>query len=230
MQFDQYGQPQQDKNIPIIEFFADAIHNESASKIEGRPIYRDVEMVKIQFPADRQRSLIRPAHAEWKKIKGRKVTYAERFPEQYKRFKADEPQVVEGTPLKEAPFLSAAQRASLKALQVYTVEQLASLSGQALKNIGSGGLGMQQAAVGYLDTAKGTADVTRLADENAKLRATLEALQAQQQVRPAGPFDGMGDDQIKELIKERSGAAPRGNPNRATLERMASELTESEAA
>lgn len=229
MQFDQYGQPQQDKNIPIIEFFADAVHNEGASKREGRPIYRDVEMVKIQFPADRQRSLIRPAHAEWKKYKGTKVTYAERFPEQYKRFKADEPQVVEGTPLKEAPFLSAAQRASLKALQVYTVEQLASLSGPALKNIGAGGLGMQQAAVGYLDTAKGTADVTRLADENAKLRATLEALQVQQQAVPAGPFNGMSDDDLKTLIADKTGERPRGNPNRGTLERMAAEL-ESEAA
>jgi hypothetical protein len=31
-------------------------------------------------------------------------------------------------------------KASLKALQVYTIEQLASLTGQPLKNIGAGGL------------------------------------------------------------------------------------------
>lgn len=232
--FDQYGQPETAKNIPIIEFTAEAIHDEAASKLKGRPIYRDVEMVKIQFPADRQRSLIRPAHAEWKKIKGQKVTYADRFPEQYKRFKADEPQVVEGTPLKEAPFLTAAQRASLKALQVYTVEQLASLDGQPLKNIGAGGRGMQQAALAYLDNARGSADVTRLADENEKLRATLRDLQAQSTAPvERSKFDDMSDSSLKDFIKEKSGAAPRGNPSRTTLVRMAREVdvpVEAEAA
>lgn len=224
MPYDAYGQPVEDKNLPVVTFYADAIHDEGASKREGRPIYRDQELVKIQFPADRQRSLIRPAHAEWKKIKNQKVTYAERFPEQYKRFKADEPQMVEGTPLKEAPFLTLAQRASLKALNVYTVEQLASLDGQPLKNIGGGGRAMQQAAVAYLDNAKGSADVTRLADENEKLRQTIEAMKAQPAVIPASPFADMSDGDIKAFIKDKSGAAPRGNPSRETLVRMALEV------
>ena len=224
MEFNEYGQPKSDNNLPVVQFFNDAIKDEMASKREGRPIFRDVEMVKISFAADRQRNLVRPAHAEWKKIKGVKVTYAERFAEQYRRFKAAEPQVVEGTPIKEAPFLSMAQRASLKALQVYTIEQLASLSGQPLKNIGTGGVAMQQQAQAYLEAARGTANVTALAEENAKLKELLAQMQAQETV--GGAFDGMDDDALKDLIAERTGSRPRGNPNRATLERMASEVSE----
>lgn len=234
MQFDSSGQPVENKNIPVITFFADAIHDEAASKREGRPIYRDVEMVRIQFPADRQRNLVRPANAEWKKIKGQKVTYAERFPEQYARFKEDQPQIVEGTPLSEAPFLTAAQRATLKHLQVYTVEQLASLSGQPLKNVGSGGMAMQQAAQAYLDNAKDTANTTAMAQEIESLKQTISDMQATT-AAPATPqepdaYAEMSDDDLKALIKDKSGAAPRGQPSRETLIRMARELEQPEAA
>lgn len=223
MDFDQYGQPAQDKNLPNVTFYNEARHDPAASKREGRPIYHDVEMVNIAFPADRQRTLVRPAKSEWKKIKGEIVTYVDRFPEQYRRFKANEPQLIEGTPLSEAPFLTAAQRATLKALNVHTVEQLASLQGQALKNLGAGGLAQQQAAAAYLENAKGTANVTAQAEEIARLKTSIEALSAQGS-DPRMKFVDMGDDKLKDFIKEKSGAAPRGNPSRQTLVRMAVEL------
>lgn len=222
MEFDQYGQPKQDKNLPIVRFYNEAAHLEDVSKKEGRPVYRDMEMVSIAFPADRQRSLVRPALSVWKKVEGRPVTYAERFPEQYARFKANQPQIVEGTPLSEAPFLSEAQRATLRALNVHTIEQLASLSGQPLKNLGPTGLAQQQAAEAYLANAKGSANVTALADENARLKATL-AQMSTAGADPRAKYAETSDDKLKELIKEKTGEAPRGNPNRATLIRMAIE-------
>lgn len=223
MEFDQHGNVREDKNLPIVEFYSDAIHDEAASKREGRPIYTDIEMVKIAFPADRQRNLIRPAHAQWKKVRGEKVTYAMRFPEQYRRFKAAEPQIVEGTPISEAPFLTAAQRATLKHLQVFTVEQLASLSGQPMKNLGAGGMAMVQQAIAYMDNATGSANVTALAEENARLKAMLEEMQREPVTAPENEFDGMDDSELKSLIKDATGAAPKGNPSRSTLESMAKE-------
>lgn len=221
MQFDQHGQPMEDKNLPVVNFYNDAIHDEAASKREGRPIYRDIEMVNISFPADRQRTLVRPAQAEWKKHRGQKITYADRFAEQYKRFKASAPQIVEGTPVAEAPFLTAAQRASLTHLNVFTIEQLASLSGQPLKNIGAGGQALQQQAAAYLENAKGTASVTALAEENARLKALLEDMQ--KSTAPS-EFSDMEDADLKAMIKEATGASPKGNPSRDTLERMAREV------
>lgn len=221
--FDAYGQPKEDRNLPIVTFSHEAVEDPHATKREGRPIFQDMEMVKIAFPADRQRTVVRPAHAQWKKIDGRKVTYAERFPEQYARFKADQPQVVEGTPIAEAPFLSEAWRATCKACQVYTVEQLASLQGQPLKNLGPGALEKQQAAEAYLANARGSADQVALAAENARLKETVAAMSAQG-ADARMKFLEMGDDALKAFIKEKSGESPRGNPNRGTLLRIAVEL------
>lgn len=219
MQFDQYGQPKEDKGLPIVTFSVEAVKNNAASEKEGRPIFVNREMVTIVFPADRQRTVVRPAHAQWTKIGGKVVTYAERFPEQYARFRAGQAQVVEGTPLSEAPFLTEAQRATLRALNVYTIEQLASLQGQPLKNLGPGGLDLQQKAEAYINSAKGMANVTAMAGEIARLKQAVTDM-AKQGADPRAKYVEMSDDKLKELIREKTGAAPRGNPSRATMLRM----------
>lgn len=204
-----------------------AIENAALSKKMGRPIFDQKEVVTVKFPADKQKTVDAYAHSVWKVINGQKVTYAERWADQYRRFKAEEAQVVVGTPLSEAPFLNVAQRATLRALGVHTVEQLSEVHGQSLKNLGPDGLSMQQAARAYIDKAAGTADVTGLAAENARLREMLLEMQ-----HGAAPVDAasqveerveMTDEQLKAAIKEKTGAAPRGNPSRATLERMLAE-------
>lgn len=234
MLYDPHGTARAKDDRSIVEFFVDAKEDKAASAKEGRPIYRDVEMVRIRFPADRARTLVRPAHAEWTKINGQIVTYAQRFPEEYKRFKAGQAPVVHGMPLKEAPFLTEAQRRMLLALDVYTVEQLAGLEGQPLRNLGPNGRDMVEKAKAFLATARGSADMTRLASENEVLRRQVEALQqtvaelAASQPAPADkpgtPFDAMTDDQLKAAIKEATGQTPRGNPSRETLIRMATEV------
>lgn len=222
-EFDQYGNLKADQNIPIVSFSTEAVPDKAASAKEGRPIFNQREMVTIIFPADRQRSIVRPAQAEWTKVNGQVVTYADRFPEQYRRFKANEAQVVEGTPLSEAPFLNEAQRATMRALSVYTVEQLASLQGQALKNLGPGGLTLQQQAMAYLNVAAGTANVVALAEENARLKESMADLSAQG-ADPRIKYVDMSDDKLKDYIRENTGQAPRGNPSRSTLVRMAMEI------
>jgi hypothetical protein len=75
-----------------------------------------------------------------------KVTYAERFRRQYQQFKALTAQTKSGTPLTHAPFLTEGRRAEMRALNIYTVEQLAAIDGQELKNIGTGGRELKNAA------------------------------------------------------------------------------------
>lgn len=210
----------------IVKFYHDARENKFKSFHEGRPVFDDVEMLEINFPADRAKSLQVPAHAEWKRFGTTRVTYAERFKEHYARFKLNEGPVVEGTPLSEAPFLSMAQKASLKALQVYTIEQLASLTGQALKNIGAGGLAIQQQAEAYLAKASGTADVV-------KMQIEIDELKRQLSERSAPVMDGYDDmdtEALKAHIETKTGSRPRGNPSDATLRMMARELDKEAAA
>ncbi len=86
-----------------------------------------------------------------------KVTYAERFQRQYQQFKAHATQTKSGTPLAYAPFLTEARRAELRAQNIYTVEALAAIDGQELKNLGPGGRELKNAAMEYIEEAKARA-------------------------------------------------------------------------
>lgn len=230
--YSSYANPAADKLL-IVKFYHDAKENKFASNKEGRPVFDDIEMVEILAPADRARSLLVPAHAEWKRFGTTRVTYSERFKDHYKRFKANEGPVVEGTPLSEAPFLSMAQRASFKALDIYTVEQLASLSGQAIKNLGVGGLAVVQQAKGYLETASGTAETAalliRVEELEAKLRDALKPKPAGDESAHAA-FEEMGLEDLKSYIEDKTGSRPRGNPSVPTLIAMAREIDSANAA
>ena len=65
-----------------VEFFTDAREDKKASRAAGRPIYKDVELVRIKFPGDNKRMLVAPANdpSVMDKGSGRHITYAERFP------------------------------------------------------------------------------------------------------------------------------------------------------
>jgi len=223
------------KNHPIL--------NPRKTKEEGRPIYDDMEIVEIRTAGDRNSIKVFPAHeishhAELEDGgSGDPVTYAMRFQAQYDRFKAGHTQAQSGTPLEEAPFLIQAKRLELKAVHVHTVEALASLDGGPLKALGIGGRELKNQAQAYLDNAKGSADVTRLAAENETLKRQLATLVEQQQAPSSvhgeddpASFESMSDDDLKAFIGTKSGSRPRGQPSHDTLVRMAKELTEGEAA
>ncbi|ESX44281.1 hypothetical protein X764_03720 [Mesorhizobium sp. LSHC440A00] len=61
----------------------------------------------------------------------------------------------------------------MKALGVHTVEQLASLDGTPLKQLGMGGRELKNQAQAYLDNAAGSADIVNLAAQVAALTQQL---------------------------------------------------------
>lgn len=219
--------------------------NNARTLKEGRPIFDDVEVVEMRQAGDRQSVKTFPAHEIWRvdEESGENVTYAMRFSEQYKRFKSGKQQVMDGTPLDEAPFLTDARRSELKALSVFTVESLAALEGQNLKNIGQGGRELKAQAQAYIDNASGSANSTRLAQENEWLKEQLAAMQAQQANLAPVPtlhetpvpsiapetatdkdFDGMDASALKDWIEAKTGKRPLGNPNRETLVATAEDI------
>lgn len=233
----------QDKLL-VVRFYIEAVINEGETKKQGRPIYDDREFCEIRSAGNRQTVWVFPAHEVWKvqpnDLTGipDQITYAMRFNEQYKKFKAGLAQTMSGTPLEEAPFLTQAKRLELKALNVHTLEQLAAIDGQPLKQLGMGGREWKNQAIAYLENAAGTADVTKLAADVAGLRDTLsekdreiaelrEALQAKAQPRKAdaaSPFGDWDDADLKNWLAEQTGSKPKGNPSHATLVQMADEV------
>ena len=229
------------------EFYMNTVQDHNETRMRGRPMFKDVEYVKVRRIGDDKFELVAPAGE--KTIRdpndrsGQKwLSYADRFPDEYKAFKANVQYIGPGTPIDEAPFLTAARRMELKALGVYTIDALADPTTQLLQELGMGGREMVNKAKAYIESANGAAPFNAMAEENARLAAQLEALRSQVEqltgkvaatADPAliaeddapssSPFVAWPDEQIKAWIKDKTGYAPRGNPSHATLVRMADE-------
>lgn len=215
--------------IPVFKSLPPVQNKEKTLK-EGRPIFEDgMEVVEVRFAGDRNKISVFPALAicgEALDENGdtRKITYAERWPAQYQRFKAKQHQVAEGTPVDELPFLTQAKRAELKALSIYTAEALAALDGQPLKNLGQGGRDLKNQAQAYLDNASGSANVTKMAAEIVELRRTVAELTADKAPAGDSQFASWSSDQLKDWIEEKINERPKGNPSHATLVKRADEI------
>jgi hypothetical protein len=227
----------------IVTFENFPVLNEAKSKEANRPIYEDMEVCRIRMGGDRLQAPVFPAWAEApggvENENGYIVpmTYAQKYAEQYRKFKAGEVQTKEGTPIEALTFLSAAKVKELKALNIYTAESLASLEGASLKSLGQGGLEWKTKAKAYLANAAGSATVTKQASEIEFLKQQLEELRKERAQWPATErvTENLGygdpeqdesktDAELKELIEEKTGSRPRGNPSRETLIKMVKDL------
>lgn len=233
-------------------FRVNVMPNEAASKAAGRPVFQEMEVVEIRFAANRQTVAVFPAHdpePNATREKGEIVTYAMLYNEQYRQFKAMETQDVSGTPLSEATFLTESKRRELKALNIHTVDALAALDGQPLKQLGMGGREMKNQARAYLDAAAGSADVTAMAAEIAALRQQVAerdelvaayastpaknkyqraversvAEQAAADAEETKPLDEFTDPELRDYITG-AGETIRANASRATLLEKAMEI------
>lgn len=219
----------QNNDSLVVPFFKSVAVKDVAASLEaGRPIFKDREEVEIRIAGDRNFAPVFPAHSMWKRIDGEEITYAQRWPEAYERFKAGQEQVAEGTPLSELPFLTEAKRAELRALKVYTAEALASLDGKNLSNLGADGRALKNQAAAYIEKAAGGARDVALAAENEALRAELEALRNGGSGDAGDPPPPASDEEeregLKARIQELTGSRPRGNPSVSTLRDMLGEL------
>ena len=102
----------------FVQFETRPVMNPSESTKAGRPIYDDVDMIIIRTPGSQLTSVISPVKH-----------YMNRFGAKYRKWKDGQKEAVTGTPLENFPFFfgKPSMVAELKAINVYTVEQLATL-------------------------------------------------------------------------------------------------------
>lgn len=228
------------ENLIHARFFNHTIPDDGATRAAGCPKYKDVECVELRFAGNKQTVHVAPAHEVFKRDRNfasgdvTEVTYALAYNEQYKKFKAGEAQDASGTPLAELPFLTQAKRLELKALNVHTAETLAMIDGPSLKMLGMGGRELKNQAQAYLDNAKGSVDVVKMAATIAALQEQVARLTGQQSEggivkeldeQPAvSPFADWEAEDLKNWIAEQSGERPKGNPSHATLVKRADEV------
>lgn len=153
------------------EFYVEAVLDQAQTEIQGRPIYKNVDMIKMMFANNSTTVRIRPVQLT---RQGNVPADPDRFPKQWNAFKNSQEQVQDGTPIEQWPPISKAMAMELKAMKVHTVEQLASISDVNLTFMGARQL--RDNAKAWLDEAASGAETIKLRNEVEALKAQLTAM------------------------------------------------------
>ena len=148
----------------FVTFATVAVLHPYESTMAGRPICKDVDHITIRAPGSRD-SIVAPVKY-----------YMDRFGEKYRAWKSTQMQAANGTPLESYPFLFTKPSliAELKYRNIYTVEQLASLSDTGKQSIMGGHELCKQAADWIAKTAANAVDT-----EKEEMRAKMAAMEEQ---------------------------------------------------
>lgn len=180
---------------PYVQWEVVAVEDRNASIEAGRKVFKNVNMANITPPGTKD---VFPRVAEeWladirqKSMDGRwPAQWVEHFEAQFKAWKAGQDIPESGTPLKGWPLLSPAEVNNLIGANVRTVEDLAALTEEGIRNAGMGARALRDKARAWLETATGPGKLAeevaamkvqleQLLADNKSLRETNEALQAQ---------------------------------------------------
>lgn len=165
MNFEDAQQAEADKKLFVV-FYREAIKNETKSVEAGRPIFDEVDLIKIMFPGQRDTVVARVNEH-----------YKYRFAAQWDRYSRGMDQSSSGTPLSQLGWMSMAQIAEYKALNCHTIEQLVGMPDAAAQRF-MGYHGIKQRAQQYLDMAKGLAPLTAMEEQLQKRDAQIAELEA----------------------------------------------------
>lgn len=143
-----------------------------ASEREGRPIFRDTEIVELITPGN-------PLNIPVEKVTDE---HRRQWPEIYQAFKSGHEISADGTPLEQWPMLRKAQVMELKAIHLMTVEHVRDMSDHVCQRL-MGGIRLRTMAKAYLDDAAAgallaqtTADSERKDAEIAELSRKVDEL------------------------------------------------------
>jgi len=148
-----------------VQFYSRPILQPTESDKAGRPIYADMDCIRILVPGDKLSQIDRMASDDDKK----------RFAEHYAKYKAGRGQEVVGTRLEAVPWMTRSKVEEYRYFNILTVEQLAGASDEVGQKF-PGFHGDREKAKKFLDSTEGTdARVKELEEQVAKLLAAQAA-------------------------------------------------------
>lgn len=209
-----------------VEFFIKPVENVRRSKEEGRPIFEDVEYVRIALPGDSKNERVAPAHEmHYVSHAKQQMTYAQRFRAAYEAFKDEREDFVHGTPLSAVTFISPSQREELAQQKVRTVEQLAGLQDRAIARMGPGWRERVEQAQAFLKRSEGTAEVEALRAEIEALRKMVAAPKIEETGNAFADFER---DDLFNMAAD-AGLNPRANASKESLVALLTEAAAKKA-
>jgi hypothetical protein len=215
------------------------IENVPKSEVAGRAVMEMREMVEVRFAGAKNYAPCFPATAFSRREGNRVITYAERWPEQYRAFKEGNPQEANGTPLEMLRSYGVTPEliSMCRALKIYSIESLHHLEGPGAKSLGMNANRLKEAARQFMaDKLTGQDALSEIEALRAEIAAMKAGVVPAEQTPPEeidkmvaeadAAFAALSDDEIKEKIALIAGSKPRGTPSRDTLERTLRELQE----
>lgn len=150
-----------------VKFYPKWKKNNFLSNKEGKEIGEYRDYVMIICPGQPKSEVHREVRDEDKR----------EYRGEWTAYKEGKEQRISGTPVELLPGLEQSRADSLKAIYIYTIEQLADVSESAKHAMGMGANELVNRAKGYLQ--KNSAEVAALKQENTELRKIVETMQAQ---------------------------------------------------
>lgn len=228
---DVYSVPVDMRELSVVPLFKYRTYEDvKASERAGYAVMKTEEMVEVRMAGQKLYSPEFRVTDQWKFENGRVVTYAERWAKEYAQFVSGGQQLAAGTPLEMLrPFgMTDALLSLCRALKIYSVEALAQLEGQAIKNLGMHANGMQEMARKFLENKESAAsDKARIAELEAQIAALRNVVPEVEPAPEEADHALAAADEEKARLKERlaelTGSKPRGNPSVETLKSMIQE-------
>lgn len=165
-----------------VKFYRDVVPNDTETKTQGRPIFKEVDCVMIQTPGDLLKCVKRQIYPQDQ----------QRFPRQWAAYSAGKEQdEASGTPLAQWPGINRAQVEELAYFKVKTVEQLASVADNVMQKF-MGLNSLRQSARDWLGRAENSKEIVALRNQNTEqaqaideLKSTVRELSQKLQQQPA---------------------------------------------
>lgn len=181
-----FAASQQKEGRNYVKFYRQWVRNNFKSQQQGCEVGEEQDFIIIVSPGQAKTEVRRKA------TDNDKATYSH----EWAAYLQGKEQQQSGTPIELLPGLPAGMADSLKALYIYTIEQMAGLSDAGLQRVGMGGAELRLKARAYL--SKGSAEleatraeleaarlsITTLTTANAAMLARLEALEAAVSTKP----------------------------------------------
>ena len=150
-------------------FFLEPVQDFGASEREGRPIFVERERVRIIVAGDMLTAAVSPVTPEIK----------DRFSEAYARWQTNRTERhIDGTPLAQWPLVTPVQIKEFEALNIFSIEGLASVSDGNIARLPDG-RAWRERAKAWLAQAKDGAVAAKYAAENERLRSEQDEMKRQ---------------------------------------------------
>lgn len=165
---------------PYVRFEQRAVEDRSQEISKGKYGFRNVDIVKITVPG--QKDIVERYAEDWladlqvQAENGRIPSeWPDKFADAYARWKKGQEMPLDGTPIRGWNVLSPAIQETLILHGILTVEDLAAISDEAVRAIGTGAITFKQKAAAWV---RESTSVGSVAAENASLKRDQESMSA----------------------------------------------------